>query len=226
MRVVANVVLALCITGSSILAQPPEVVTTDRICSVLVPIMEEKRELSGKGLKLRAAEVAKQANKAFSDLLRPGIRIKSTRENPFHYSGSGGVVLRGDEAFGWDVEAETSYSTFFPDRFSASERTSRAVQMKLEEWASRDDDSVLRATIEVFEVELDKIRVINTEDAHRLKAKILSLESVPSDEASDTGESKERKGPATVTDIIVRIRADKYSSQEEIAKDLEKISTP
>lgn len=226
MRVVANVFLALCVSGSSILAQRPEVLTTDRICSVLAPIMEEKRDLSGEGLKLRAAEVAKQANKAFSELLRPGIQIKSTKANPFHYSGSGGLVLRCDDAFGWYVEAETSYSTFFPDRFSASERTPRSVQMRLEEWAARDDDSVLQATIEVLEVDLDKIEVINKEDAHILKAKILSLESVPSGKASDPENEKERNEPATVTDVIDRIRADKYSTQQEIAKDLERISNP
>ncbi len=228
MRVVANVFLALCLTGSSILAQPPEVLTTDRICSALVPIMEEKRELSSKGLKLRAEEVAHEANKALSELLKPGIQIKSTQANPFMYAPDmGGLTMRCDGADFWYFEAETSYATLRPNKFSESERTSRSVQMELEEWyANTNDNGSLLATIEVIAVELDKVEAENYEVIHRFKSKLLSIASPQSPGVRDAGPISDTDKLDSIARIIQRIRDGAYSSQEDIAKDLEKIAAP
>lgn len=228
MRVVANVFLALCASGSSILAQPPEVLTTDRICSVLAPIMEEKRELSSKGLKLRAEEVAHKANNALSELLKPGMQIKSTQANPFMYAPDmGGLTMRCDGADFWYLEAETSYTTLRPNRFSESERTSRSVQMELEEWyANTDDNGSLLATIEVIAVELDKVKAENYEVIHRLKSRLLSIASPQYPAALDAEPISDTDRLDSIARIIQRIREGAYSTQEEIAKDLEKISAP
>lgn len=127
---------------------------------------------------------------------------------------------------------KTNFTVLLPEgKFEPSERTQRDLWLALEKdrakhAASSESGIRIVGRFKILEFEDNGVIPNHSGLTTDIRGQLLSYDLIQEAKSSGDASRSQAKNSFSVAKVIERIRTGEYSTQEEIAKDLERISAP